>query len=134
MSLFRHTLRAALGYGGMISFGHAAYLGIGAYAVAVMSFYEIDNGWLQLPVAIPDTYGARSPPTGQMGPGSLSSPARHALTASGVRSRSYDGRSSVALVVESSAGQAYKASHWPGASARRSAALVDRAGLMMADA
>jgi branched-chain amino acid transport system permease protein len=36
----------------MVSFGHAAYLGTGAYAVAVMSFYGIDNGWLQLPLAI----------------------------------------------------------------------------------
>ena len=46
------SLDLILGYGGMISFGHAAYLGTGAYAVAVMSFYEIDNGWLQLPMAI----------------------------------------------------------------------------------
>ena len=46
------SLDLILGYGGMISFGHAAYLGTGAYAVAVMSFYEIDNGWLQLPLAI----------------------------------------------------------------------------------
>ncbi len=46
------SLDLILGYGGMISFGHAAYIGIGAYAVAVMSFYEIDNGWLQLPLAI----------------------------------------------------------------------------------
>ena len=46
------SLDLILGYGGMISFGHAAYLGTGAYAVAVMSFYEIDNGWLQLALAI----------------------------------------------------------------------------------
>ena len=46
------SLDLILGYGGLISFGHAAYLGIGAYAVAIFSFYEIDNGWLQLPVAI----------------------------------------------------------------------------------
>ena len=46
------SLDLILGYGGMISFGHAAYLGTGAYAVAIMSFYEIDNGWLQLFMAI----------------------------------------------------------------------------------
>jgi branched-chain amino acid transport system permease protein len=46
------SLNLILGYGGMISFGHAAYLGIGAYAVGILSFYGIDNGWLQWGVAI----------------------------------------------------------------------------------
>ncbi len=46
------SLDLILGFGGMISFGHAAYLGLGAYAVAVLSFYEIDNGWIQFAVAI----------------------------------------------------------------------------------
>lgn len=46
------SLDLILGYGGMISFGHAAYLGTGAYAVAIFSFYGIDNGWLQLAMAI----------------------------------------------------------------------------------
>ena len=46
------SLDLILGYGGMISFGHAGYIGLGAYAVAVFSFYEIDNGWIQLLVAI----------------------------------------------------------------------------------
>lgn len=31
------ALDLILGYGGMVSFGHAAYLGIGAYAVAILS-------------------------------------------------------------------------------------------------
>ena len=46
------SLDLILGYGGMVSFGHAAYLGIGGYSVAILSFYEIDNGFLQLFVAI----------------------------------------------------------------------------------
>jgi len=46
------SLDIVLGYGGMISFGHAAYLGIGGYAVGIFSFYGIDNGFLQWPVAI----------------------------------------------------------------------------------
>ena len=46
------SLNLILGYGGMISFGHAAYLGVGAYAVGVLSYYGIDNGWLQWAVAI----------------------------------------------------------------------------------
>jgi len=46
------SLDLILGYGGLISFGHAAYLGLGAYAVAILNFYDIENGWLQLIVAI----------------------------------------------------------------------------------
>ena len=46
------SLDLLLGYGGMISFGHAAYLGTGSYAVAILAFYEITNGFLQLAVAI----------------------------------------------------------------------------------
>jgi branched-chain amino acid transport system permease protein len=46
------SLNLILGYGGMVSFGHAAYLGIGAYAVGVLGYYGIHNGWLQWMVAI----------------------------------------------------------------------------------
>ncbi|HUK03767.1 MAG TPA: branched-chain amino acid ABC transporter permease [Burkholderiales bacterium] len=46
------SLNLILGYGGMVSFGHAAYLGIGAYAVGVLGFYGIHDGWLQWSVAI----------------------------------------------------------------------------------
>ncbi len=46
------SLNLILGYGGMISFGHAAYLGIGAYAVGVLAHYGIDNGFLQWALAI----------------------------------------------------------------------------------
>ena len=46
------SLNLILGYGGMVSFGHAAYLGVGAYAVGVLSHHGIDNGWLQWAIAI----------------------------------------------------------------------------------
>jgi branched-chain amino acid transport system permease protein len=46
------SLNLILGYGGMVSFGHAAYLGIGAYAVGILAFYGITNGFLQFAVAI----------------------------------------------------------------------------------
>ena len=46
------SLDLILGYGGMVSFGHAAYLGVGGYAVGVLSHYGIDNGWLQWALAI----------------------------------------------------------------------------------
>jgi branched-chain amino acid transport system permease protein len=46
------SLNLILGYGGLVSFGHAAYLGIGAYAVGILAFYGVTNGWLQLAAAI----------------------------------------------------------------------------------
>ncbi len=46
------SLNLILGYGGMVSFGHAAYLGVGGYAVAIFAFYGINNGPLQFAVAI----------------------------------------------------------------------------------
>jgi branched-chain amino acid transport system permease protein len=46
------SLDLILGYGGMVSFGHAAYLGIGAYAVAILSFHGVGNGVIHLAAAI----------------------------------------------------------------------------------
>jgi branched-chain amino acid transport system permease protein len=46
------SLDLILGYGGMVSFGHAAYLGIGAYAVAVPALHGVHSGWLQWPLAM----------------------------------------------------------------------------------
>ena len=46
------SLNLILGYGGMVSFGHAAYLGVGGYAVAIFGFYGIDDGFLQWGTAI----------------------------------------------------------------------------------
>jgi branched-chain amino acid transport system permease protein len=41
-------LNLILGYGALVSFGHAMYIGIGAYAVGILSFYGVGNGWVQL--------------------------------------------------------------------------------------
>jgi branched-chain amino acid transport system permease protein len=46
------SLNLILGYGGMISFGHAAYIGIGAYAVGILAYYEIYSGFMQIPIAV----------------------------------------------------------------------------------
>lgn len=46
------ALDLILGYGGMVSFGHAAYLGIGAYAVGILSRYGITDLGLHLLAAI----------------------------------------------------------------------------------
>ena len=41
-------LNLILGFGGMVSFGHAAFIGIGAYCVGISQFYGITNGWAHL--------------------------------------------------------------------------------------
>ena len=45
-------LNLILGYGGLVSFGHAMYIGIGAYAVGILAHYGVDNGWIQLAAAL----------------------------------------------------------------------------------
>ncbi len=46
------SLNLILGYGGMISFGHAAFIGIGAYAVGIPAYYGEYNGFIQIPLAV----------------------------------------------------------------------------------
>jgi branched-chain amino acid transport system permease protein len=46
------SLNLILGYGGMVSFGHAAYLGVGAYAVGILAHYGVHNGVLQWALAV----------------------------------------------------------------------------------
>ena len=46
------SLNLILGYGGMVSFGHAVYLGIGGYAVGIVAQEGASSGFLQWPVAI----------------------------------------------------------------------------------
>ncbi|MCA0213650.1 MAG: branched-chain amino acid ABC transporter permease [Proteobacteria bacterium] len=45
-------LNVALGYGGMVSFGHALYVGLGAYVVAAMSEAGIQSGLAHLGTAL----------------------------------------------------------------------------------
>jgi branched-chain amino acid transport system permease protein len=46
------SLNLILGYGGMVSFGHAVYLGIGGYAVGILAFEGATSGFVQWPLAI----------------------------------------------------------------------------------
>jgi branched-chain amino acid transport system permease protein len=46
------SLNLILGYGGMVSFGHAVYLGMGGYAVGILAQEGITSGFVQWPVAI----------------------------------------------------------------------------------
>ncbi|MGF6871029.1 branched-chain amino acid ABC transporter permease [Paraburkholderia sp. MM5477-R1] len=52
MAMAASGLNLALGYGGMISLGHALYMGIGAYAVGICAFHGIGSGWTQLMVGL----------------------------------------------------------------------------------
>jgi branched-chain amino acid transport system permease protein len=51
-------LNFALGYGGMVSFGHAAFLGLGAYAVGMLMDAGITNGYVHLAVLLAVGSGA----------------------------------------------------------------------------
>lgn len=46
------SLDLIVGYGGMNSMGHAAFLGIGAYSVGILSTYGVDNGLIQFGTAM----------------------------------------------------------------------------------
>jgi branched-chain amino acid transport system permease protein len=45
-------LNLILGYGAMVSFGHAMYIGIGAYAVGILSYHGIGNGYVHVAAAL----------------------------------------------------------------------------------
>jgi branched-chain amino acid transport system permease protein len=46
------SLNLIMGFGGMVSFGHAAYLGIGGYVVGILAKEGIDSGFVQWPLAL----------------------------------------------------------------------------------
>ncbi len=46
------SLNLILGFGGMISLGHAAYIGIGAYCVGIPSYYDYYDGWIHIALAL----------------------------------------------------------------------------------
>jgi len=52
LSLAASALNLVLGYGGLVSFGHATYYGLGAYAVAVLAAEGVRQAWVVWPVAV----------------------------------------------------------------------------------
>jgi branched-chain amino acid transport system permease protein len=46
------SLNLIMGFGGMVSFGHAAYLGIGGYAMGILAKEGINSGFLQWPLGV----------------------------------------------------------------------------------
>jgi branched-chain amino acid transport system permease protein len=46
------SLNLILGYGGMVSFGHAAFFGAGAYVVGILMAHGVDSAWIAWPLAV----------------------------------------------------------------------------------
>ena len=52
LALAATSLNLILGYGGMVSFGHAVYIGIGGYVVGILAKEGIPSGFVQWPLAL----------------------------------------------------------------------------------
>jgi branched-chain amino acid transport system permease protein len=53
LAIFALSLDLLVGYTGLVSFGHAAYYGVGAYVLGLMApKYEAASLWVTLPVAV----------------------------------------------------------------------------------
>ena len=46
------ALDLILGYGALVSFGHAAFLGLGGYAVGILASHGIEDALIQIPAAL----------------------------------------------------------------------------------
>ena len=46
------SLNLVLGYGGMVSFGHAAFFGAGAYIVGILAYEGVTSLWIAWPLAV----------------------------------------------------------------------------------
>jgi len=52
LALAASSLNLILGYGGMVSFGHAAYIGVGGYTVGILAHHGVVSGFVQWPLAV----------------------------------------------------------------------------------
>src|ERR1700722_8665795 len=52
LALAAVSLNLIMGYGGMVSFGHAAFLGLGGYAVGILAKEGVGSGFIQWPLAL----------------------------------------------------------------------------------
>ena len=62
-SLFAAALDLALGYGGLVSFGHAGFFGTGAYAAALTLRHLSTSFWLPLLLGQVQSFGVALLPT-----------------------------------------------------------------------
>ncbi len=52
MAIAAISLNMIMGYGGMISFGHAVFIGLGGYTVGIFASHGIESAYIQWPVGI----------------------------------------------------------------------------------
>lgn len=52
LALAAVSLNLILGYGGLVSFGHAAFIGVGGYTVGILAKHGVYAAWLQWPLAL----------------------------------------------------------------------------------
>src|SRR5260221_7559136 len=58
MAIAAVSLDLILGYGGMVSFGHAAFVGIGAYVTAILAYHVAGEPLLVWPIVLSGTDNA----------------------------------------------------------------------------
>ena len=46
------ALNIALGFGGLVSLGHALFIGIGMYSVSLPAYYGVSSGWIHLAICV----------------------------------------------------------------------------------
>ena len=52
LALAAVSLNLILGYGGLVSFGHAAFIGVGGYSIGILAKHGVYAAWIQWPVAL----------------------------------------------------------------------------------
>jgi len=52
IALVASSLNLILGFGGLVSLGHAAYFGAGAYVVGILMHYGVTSAWIAWPAAV----------------------------------------------------------------------------------
>jgi branched-chain amino acid transport system permease protein len=52
LAIAASSLNLLIGFSGLVSFGHAVYIGIGGYAVGILAYHGVTAGWLQLLTAL----------------------------------------------------------------------------------
>lgn len=52
LGLAASSLNLILGYGGLVSFGHAAYFGLGGYVIGILAMNGLHSAWVSWPLAV----------------------------------------------------------------------------------
>jgi branched-chain amino acid transport system permease protein len=52
LGIIAASLNLLVGFGGMVSFGHAAFVGLGAYTTAILAYHGVTTGFLAWPAAL----------------------------------------------------------------------------------